>query len=413
MVSQPRSHDDGTPERTPRASLLVSGNDERVQYRWEMDHPLANFDAAAHWELNRVADPAEHHRLTETVAGLRGHLQDNGERARAEFLALITAAPTPQQAEDAWFTEIEGDTRYLARAAQAVKAAFAQAVSGAPDELAAHRARTLIEGVTGFSENSAKENSGIWDPEYAFTPVEAAMESAYERLLEREGRGDAHHARQEQLRARATTPKPADRAASTLQDPAAPKHRRRYHIPVDSQAIVRQFREEGLSLAKLSELHDVSTTTIQRRLAEAGISTSNGLGRPRRDLDLEKMTRQFRDQGLSLNAIGKLHNVSPTVVYKRLNEAGVKTRDRKSATTNRSPLRGDVTGLALDLGVPPEELRRRLVKHGFIGNGGAEPHPHPPKNRRTSPSPSDPTVKNQMRPLAPSMTPAPAHRPKR
>jgi len=213
----------GESERPPRMSGTLPGRvDERVEYRWVMDHPFANFDAAAGWALERITDPGERDRLAVIVADLRERLRVNAEQAQAEFLTWLNAAATPAQAEEVYFTQVEANEPFGMRARQVVRHALDQAVDGAPEEELAVPARQVIESVLGYPGDRL---SGASRPEYAFTPVEAAEEVAYERLLEREGRAAGHRGLQARLREKAAgvpVPAPVSSPRPLAPPPLAP-----------------------------------------------------------------------------------------------------------------------------------------------------------------------------------------------
>lgn len=87
----------------------------------------------------------------------------------------------------------------------------------------------------------------------------------------------------------------------------------------------------------------------------------------RADLDMDAITEEYL-RGDSLPQLGRRHGANAETIRRRLRAAGVVLRDQPSGQRARYNRRGDLTGLAIDLQVDEETIRRLLVKHGFISD---------------------------------------------
>lgn len=90
----------------------------------------------------------------------------------------------------------------------------------------------------------------------------------------------------------------------------------------------------------------------------------------RHNLDMKSIIAEYR-RGDSLPIVARRHGVNTETIRRRLMQAEVPIRDRREGQISRFHGSGDLAGLALDLGLPVDEITALLIRHGVI------PEPEP------------------------------------
>ena len=94
------------------------------------------------------------------------------------------------------------------------------------------------------------------------------------------------------------------------------------------------------------------------------------MGAQLKDLDMEAITAEY-ERGDSLPVVAQRHGVDYETIRRRLKAAGVPIRSIREGLLTHNQRRGDLEGLALDLGMPLDEVRALLIRHGVM----TEPQP--------------------------------------
>lgn len=149
-------------------------------------------------------------------------------------------------------------------------------------------------------------------------------------------------------------------------------------LPMDE--LVARY-EAGEGLGTLSRVYECSPMTIRKRLGAAGI-TIREPGRNNNaviDLDIDGIVTAYRDDGLKLSEVAERYGVSTNTITRRLVEAGVTIRPKRWKPLPERELVASYQG-----GATCKELAERMgVDEGTVANhlraAGAELRPGGPE----------------------------------
>lgn len=97
---------------------------------------------------------------------------------------------------------------------------------------------------------------------------------------------------------------------------------------IDIEKATRLYRDEGKHTPEVSKAVGCSVQTLINRLREAGVKIRSA-GELRQKIDFGTIRYEYEDLEMSTSSIAKRHGMSPSVIWERLVKGGVKMRDRK------------------------------------------------------------------------------------
>jgi DNA-binding CsgD family transcriptional regulator len=97
-------------------------------------------------------------------------------------------------------------------------------------------------------------------------------------------------------------------------------------VKPDTDAIVAAYRDDGLTVPEISKVHGISQHTVYRHLKLAGVPL-----RAKTALPEEAELVRLYESGLSIRQIAKKYSASTVPVHRRLLAAGVTMRPAKGA----------------------------------------------------------------------------------
>jgi len=125
--------------------------------------------------------------------------------------------------------------------------------------------------------------------------------------------------------------------------------------------IKKLYVNEGLSVAKIAEIHGISSSTIRRRLIEKGVRIRSREA-TRRPLG-EELRRLYIDQGLAAYKISEIYDVANTTVARWLKKEGMKIRNNSEAQLSKRgatrPSDEELSRLYIDEGMNTTEIAKK------------------------------------------------------
>ncbi|HET9655945.1 MAG TPA: helicase-related protein, partial [Kineosporiaceae bacterium] len=177
------------------AAHIADEQDRRAaEYRWRLDHPLGEFDAAADWALARIGDEPSRDEAARIITRLRSRLVEIGAGAHADYqrrLDLVEGG----QVKTAYYGSrggpgIQDDETHAQFVYSAVVAAIDDALSGPGNRPDVRAAVEEASGITGELASWTRPRVTHFMAWHARGVVSSAQEAAYASMVERESKDD-------------------------------------------------------------------------------------------------------------------------------------------------------------------------------------------------------------------------------
>lgn len=97
---------------------------------------------------------------------------------------------------------------------------------------------------------------------------------------------------------------------------------------IDIEKAIRLYRDEGKSTPEVSKIVGCAVQTLIVRLREAGVQIRS-VGESHKKIDFEIIRHEYEDLKISLSAIAHKHNMKSSSIYERLIRGGIQMRNRK------------------------------------------------------------------------------------
>jgi hypothetical protein len=176
------------------AAHIADEQDRRTaEYRWRLDHPLGEFDAAADWAMARIDDGPARDEAARIIARLRSRLVEIGAQAHADYQRRLADAADGGQLKTAYYgprggAGIQNDEAHPQRAYSAVVAAVDEALSSpAGGRQAVRAAVEEAAGIDGELVSWTRPRVTHFMAGHALGTVGSAQETAYATMVDRSG----------------------------------------------------------------------------------------------------------------------------------------------------------------------------------------------------------------------------------
>jgi len=108
-------------------------------------------------------------------------------------------------------------------------------------------------------------------------------------------------------------------------------------LDIDTELVIDMYVNQGMSLKKIGKIFNVSPDPIKRRLKDKNITIKSKKQASReiieKQVDIEKMVDMYVNQRMTSTEIGKKLNISKVTVCTKLKQLGVKIRTNAEIQT--------------------------------------------------------------------------------